>query len=220
MAHRFNDMSHRTDIMLFASGVSNSKEIRLEAYEREVVMLKNALCKVNKQKFIYFSTCSIYDKSEQDSLYVKHKLFCEELISTTISDYLIFRVSNVVGKTNNIYTITNFLASNICNSHKFELWKNSVRNIIDIDDVYKIVTYIMESSKQSGIYVVANIHQYTVTEIVESFEKHYKKKAVYNLVEKGEMFNIPNAYLHQLAVNLAIDFSKESYLQKLIEKYY
>ena len=67
------------NIVIFASGVSNSKEKNLEAYKREEKLLYSVIQKNLDKTIVYFSTCSIYDDSVNSSEYVKHKILMEKM---------------------------------------------------------------------------------------------------------------------------------------------
>lgn len=55
------------NVVVFASGVSNSRECRGEAFQRERQMLMDAL---RLEKFmLYFSTCSVNDPELLDTPY-------------------------------------------------------------------------------------------------------------------------------------------------------
>ena len=111
MAKKFLSFENDENILVFASGVSNSKETKPENFEREKKLIFESIEKSATKKFVYFSTCSIYDPTEKDSFYVQHKLECEQIIKENCKDYLICRVSNVVGKTLNPNTIISYLVS-------------------------------------------------------------------------------------------------------------
>jgi nucleoside-diphosphate-sugar epimerase len=220
MAQRFFSFNNDENILIFASGVSNSKETNVENFEREKKLLFEAITQNSTRKFVYFSTCSIYDPSEMDSLYVKHKLECEQTIIKNCENYLICRVSNVVGQTDNPNTIISYLVSKIGNEHQFQLWQNSVRNIIDIDDVFSIVSYKIKTGIGAETCVVANPIQYPVSKIVKKIEQVLGKKAIFELIDKGASFKIPIKSEDKLILENGTDFKINPYLSKILNKYF
>jgi nucleoside-diphosphate-sugar epimerase len=220
MAQRFLSFKSDENVLIFASGVSNSKETNIENFEREKRVIFEAIAKSTTKKFVYFSTCSIYDPSEKDSLYVKHKLECEQIIKENCKDYLIFRVSNVVGKTENKNTIISYLVSKIKNKEPFQLWKNSVRNIIDIDDLLPFVSHKIQTVKGAETCIIANPFQYPVTEIVAKIEQVLNKKAIFELIDKGSIFEIPLKSEDKFILEKGVDFTIEPYLSKILNKYF
>ena len=131
--------SNDDQVVIFASGVSNSKESDDSKFERERKLVLSSLVQNPEKFFVYFSTCSVYDPCEKNSHYVRHKLAIEEIIQKNASKYLISRVSNVVCKTENKTTVFNFFVNNIRDGSPFKLWKNAYRNVIDVDDLLKTV---------------------------------------------------------------------------------
>jgi nucleoside-diphosphate-sugar epimerase len=220
MAKKFFSFKDDENILIFASGVSNSKETKVENFEREKDLLFEAISQNSTKKFVYFSTCSIYDPSEKDSLYVKHKLECEQLIEKNCKNYLICRISNVVGKTDNPNTIISYLVSKIGSEQPFQLWKNSVRNIIDIEEVFSFVSHKVKAGIGAETCVIANPFQYKVTEIVKKIEQILEKKAIFELIDKGSIFEIPLKSEDKLILEKGIDFTIEPYLNKIINKYF
>src|SRR5688572_5332524 len=115
--------------LIFASGVSNSGNTEAYEFKRETGLLEQAIQQHPEKTLIYFSTCSIYDPSMQQSLYVQHKLAMENLIQTRHPDYHIFRLANLAGKTNNPHTFLNYFAQHIQSGSFFYLWKQAWRNV-------------------------------------------------------------------------------------------
>ena len=101
IAKSFKKYHKNSKFIFFASGISNSQEIDKFKYAREIKLLKKVILKKrNNQIFIYFSSCSIFDPSKKNSLYVKHKLKIESIIKT-YDNYYIFRLPNVIGNSSN-----------------------------------------------------------------------------------------------------------------------
>ena len=144
VAKRFESYKTNDEFLIFTSGVSNSKNINPEAYERELILLQRSMQENREKVLVYFSTCSIYDPGEENSKYVLHKKQIERLIQKDQKQFYIFRVSNLVGQSGNRNTILNFYVYHILNGINFDLWTNATRNLIDIDDMYKIADDILE----------------------------------------------------------------------------
>ena len=95
IASAFNPyFSNDERVVVFASGVSNSRETRAEAFLRERQMLLDAMR--HERFLLYFSTCSVNDPELADAPYVVHKKEMEKLVQST-KDYAIFRVPIIVG---------------------------------------------------------------------------------------------------------------------------
>lgn len=204
------------DCLFFASGVSNSLETRVSEYLRE----KNLLIKYLKtRKFlIYFSSCSIFDKSLVNTPYVNHKKEMEFLV-TSCNKYLIIRLPQVVGHTYNPHTLTNYLYNKICNQETFEIWNNAKRNLIDVDHVVDVTEYMVNNIDSNVVKTIANTNLVNVIEIVKQFELIIGKKANYNLINKGNDFLLSNTLNPLIYQKLKIEFNSD-YLGKLLIKYY
>lgn len=127
--------SHCEDVCIYAAGVSNSGCIDASEFARERHRLADALQQANGvDVFVYFGTCSAIDPKARNTPYVQHKLAMEQLVSAHQS-YLILRLPQVAGKTPNPHTLLNYLYARIARSEAFCLWRNALRNIIDVDDV-------------------------------------------------------------------------------------
>jgi len=193
LALAFSQYANNEDVIIFASGVSNSRETNEKAFEREFNLIKATLSENPDKLFIYFSTCSMYDPHAKETLYVKHKLEIETYIEKNAEKFLILRVSQILGKSKNS-TLVNYLVDCIENNKTFELWENSNRNLIALDDVVRISKeFIENSSYYNGTYHIANAHNIDVIDLVKLMETLLSKKASYTVTSRGEKYNpIPN----------------------------
>jgi nucleoside-diphosphate-sugar epimerase len=200
--------------------VSNSKNINPAAYERELIILQKAIKENPEKILVYFSTCSIYDPEEENSKYVLHKRTIEDLVQKQQEQFYIFRVSNLVGRSENRNTILNFYVYHILNGINFDLWTNAIRNLIDIDDMYRIVDHILKNRvDQNKIINIANEGSYTTTEIITTIETFLDTTANYIVISKGNSFIIDASFTKAINNELDIHFEK-NYLINLLRKYY
>jgi len=214
--------SYKADdrFLIFASGVSNSKNINPETYERELSLLQQSIKENPEKILVYFSTCSIYDPGEESSKYVLHKRQIEHLVQKDQKQFHIFRVSNLVGQSGNRNTILNFYVYHILNGINFDLWINATRNLIDIDDMYKIADYMLRKGvAQNQVINIANTKNYTTWEIMAAIENLWKTRANYIPIAKGSPFAIDLATIRPIMEELGIHFGKD-YLTNLLRKYY
>jgi len=220
VAKRFEPYNGDDRFIIFASGVSNSKNINPAAYDREILLLQKTIKENPEKVLVYFSTCSIYDPGEENSKYVSHKRAIEDLIQKHQEQFHIFRVSNLVGRSENRNTILNFYVYHILNGINFDLWTNATRNLIDIDDMYRIVDHILKKSiDQSKIINVANEESYSTEEIISAIETFLDTRANYIPIAKGNAFAIDTFATKKINEELGIRFEK-NYLPSLLRKYY
>ena len=218
IASLFTDCD-REDTVFFASGVSNSLEIRPEEFSREENLIKRTITENPDKIFIYFSTCSIYDSSKTASDYVLHKLKMEQIIKNSCEKFLILRVSNAVGKGGNPNLLMNYIVNAVKNNEKINVHTQATRNLIDTEDIRNITFELLKDKKINKIINVAYIQNYSIIEILEITEHFYVKKANINLMDEGSGYDIiiPDIQDYFIKNNLN---NKELYLKQILNKYY
>ena len=179
IAKSFKKYHKNSKFIFFASGISNSQEIDKFKYAREIKLLKKVLLKKrNNQIFIYFSSCSIFDPSKKNSLYVKHKLKIESIIKT-YDNYYIFRLPNVIGNSSNNFTLINNLVHKLISNKKIYVLFKARRNVIDVLDAVKIVDLILEKNKSKNMTInIANKYSNKIIDIILYLSKILNCKPV------------------------------------------
>jgi nucleoside-diphosphate-sugar epimerase len=209
--------ANNDDVLIFASGVSNSSNTDPKEFLREKTLLESHLAE--QKKIVYFSTCSSEDPSLGNNPYILHKLQMEELVKG-VDDYLIFRLPQLAGKTDNPNTLLNFLYRKIKSQERFDLYTRASKNIIDIDDVVKIATYVVDKNlKKNQIINIAFLKNCSVSQLVKYFEDIIGLKAIYNLVDKGEIYYIENDLANNISKELKIIFD-DKYIENILKKYF
>lgn len=212
--HKYNGDNN---IIIFASGVSNSKETRPQIFNREKLLLLNTISSHDHMKLVYFSTCSIYDSEKKDSKYVKHKLEMESLIKERCKQYHIFRLSQVVGRSNSP-TLINYLFDSISNKKCMNISLNTSRNLISIYDVYLIADEIIKKRLYLNQAInIASGFDTSVIKIIEYIEKILDTKAIYNLQNNGTTFKIDINKIKQL--RSASEICRDGYIKDILIKY-
>ncbi len=217
-----NQYGHSKDVLIFASGVSNS----ISPLESDFVREKNLLLSVLNLSLyanftiVYFSTCSIPSIGFSEiSPYVKHKIEMEALVSK-FQKYLIIRLPQIAGFSKNPHTLLNYLFNHISTSSRFEAWPKAMRNIIDISDVLKITKFIIDNKLVVNSFInVVNTHNHTVHEIIKCFEDITKKKALYFEKNQFSKTIVNTESLNQYLDELNITFDN-NYLPNVLCKYY
>lgn len=220
VAKGFSSYEKNDDILVFASGVSNSANTSTVEFEKEQSLLQDTIINHPEKKLIYFSTCSVYDVSLRNTPYVMHKLRMESIIETEHTNYLIFRVSNIAGKTINPHTVLNYFYNHIIEGSHFDLWENAQRNIISIEDLFKICSCIIEDNLfNNEVINIANPNTYDVKYIVSEVEIFTGKKANYTMIQKGggPLINLSKIKNH--ITQTGIQFNDE-YLKNVLQNYF
>lgn len=207
------------NIIFFASGVSNSLETKKEEFLREENLIKKTIAENPNKIFIYFSTCSIYDSSKAESQYVLHKLKMEQIIIQLCPQYLILRLSNAVGNGGNPNLLMNYLVRSVKNNEIINVHTKATRNLIDVEDIKNITNQLIDKQYFNKIINIAYPENYTIIEILEIMEKFYQTKLYLNLVKSGSGYAIDTHDVESYFIQHALT-NKETYLHKILEKYY
>jgi len=205
-------------VTLFASGVSNSRETRPEAFARESALLDESLDRGGL--LVYFSTCSIADYELSTSPYVRHKLAMEKRIAERAERMAIFRLPQVVGHTPNPHTLTNYLHHQIDSGAPFQVWSHARRNLIDVADVAVIARRLVdEGAVLDRITNIACPFSVPVIELVRSFEAHLGRRANFTVVDAGASYPIDVTAAMAAAGRAGVAIGPD-YIDQLIRKYY
>ena len=225
VARGFKDYRNDRKVVIFASGVSNSRETRRTSFEREELLLKRIIDSHYKKTIVYFSTCSVDDNSVNQTSYVQHKLEMEQLVKKKCQKFFIFRLPQIVGKTNSP-TLINHLFDTIYNDRNLAINKDSTRNLIGLNEMVLIVNHLIKNNIYANeITNIASPYNYSVIDIVVMIEKILKKKSNYRLLDIGEReaINInkimdivknknifPEGYTYRILNNFYKDFQENS----------
>lgn len=208
------------DVILFASGVSNSSTNDTKEFVREKKLLLDTIESYPDRKFVYFSSCDIACSALNERPYYKHKQAMEKIVSENTSTYHIFRLPQAVGKGGNKNTLINFLMSHISENSEFDLFAGTFRNIIDVDDVYKICSYVIDHNLyQNNVVNIINSKYTSIEKLVSTIETVLQKKAKYRKKEVSFKCEYDGAVAQQIAQLLGIKFD-DTYLENLIRKYH
>ena len=218
LAKVFEPYKNNDEVLVFASGVSNSKEKDQSNFHKEALLLKDAINKNPEKLLIYFSTCSVYDNSVNKTFYVMHKIKMENLIKKKCSRFYIFRLPQVVGLTRSP-TLVNYLFTSILNNKKIDINQHSTRNLISADDVLVVASYLVESK----IYIneitnIATPSNMLVVDIIKIIEDITGSLLSYNLVNSGQIFDIDIEKIRN--VNMDFNIFSPRYLENTLRVFF
>ncbi|MBU0631309.1 hypothetical protein KKA17_01555 [bacterium] len=205
--------------LFFASGVSNSNETDLKAFMKEETLLQTNLQKDVTKTFVYFSSCDIENPQLSSKPYYRHKANMERLVSSYKGDYYIFRLPQVVGHGGNKNTLMNFLIDRIKNGISFEVWQGTEKNIIDIDDVYIIISHILNNKTSlNSVCNIINTRYISILELVAIIEQTLKKKAVYTTKDLNTGYYYNPTCMESVLKEFDLEFDND-YFKRLVLKY-
>ncbi|MBD8697848.1 NAD(P)-dependent oxidoreductase [Stenotrophomonas sp. CFBP 13718] len=216
MARAFAQRYAKDDsTVIFASGVSNSNEKDPAAFAREHDMLGGYLAD-GQRRLVYFGSCNVVNAKEH-SVYFQHKREMEALVIGS-GRGTVLRLPQVVGRTLNPNTLTNFLRDCILQERQLTLWAGAQRNLIDIDDVAAIATHILDGAPPP-VVAIASPWSLPMPRIVDLFEQVLGRSARRVLVDRGEAMAIDSTLSEQVARDIGVDFGPD-YPLRVIQKYY
>ncbi len=210
------------DYIIFASGVSNSKETDQNNFDREKNLIIKTINENKKLTFIYFSSILV---GITDNKYYNHKLEMESIIKNLTNNYVIFRVPQIIGKNGNKNNLINFIKSSIVENKEITIFHNVARAIIDIKDLVKIVDYcrdVHDLTEEHKTVTVSYIEKIYVSDLVDEISLILNKKPTLKYVDDNIIqidnwhWNNTNIVDHAIeAHNIKI----EGYTKRIIKKY-
>lgn len=207
-------------VIIHAAGVSNSSETCEIEFDRERQMLLESLANTCDQ-FVYFSSCVVGLGHSPPSPYVLHKTRMEALVLESQRG-VVFRLPQVVGRTINPNTLTNFLATHIREGTTFRVFSGTYRNLVDIADISLIVPALLSNPEIMRTTTnIAARHAIEVPKLVAILEDILGKKSYAKIVPRQEPYEVDAsaALLVASRLNLGLD-DGEQYTQKILRKYY
>lgn len=219
MAKAFSVFAPRNDVVVFASGVSDSTETRQAAFEREGALLARTRAAHPDALVLYFGTCSVADPDRRDTPYVRHKLAMEALLAAARGPWMVLRLPLAIGPGHRGNTLAKYLYERIVRGEPFEVWSRSMRYPIDVADVVAIAERLVADRASWNRPINVALRRFAVLDFVRALEAISGRKAVYNLVDKGAGYEVACPEVQRLAGELALDYS-EVYLERVLRKYF
>ena len=209
-----------TGLVIYASGVSDSRCTDEKEFNREKQLLSSTLLQyISPKAFIYFSTCSVYDPDMAGSPYVLHKKRMEELVLNHPKGYVI-RMPQLVGHNAPPNTLVTHLVSKIRQGETIEVWSGAYRNLIDVEDSALIVSNLFANTlPENHVINVANPDSISIVELVSVIETIVQLKAQIVTIPKGSKYWIDTRQTQIVAQQSGVTFGP-GYISKILTKYY
>ena len=206
----------KKNCILYAAGVSNSKNKNKNSFKKDFNRLKLSKQIIGNNKIIYISSCSVLDKSRKNSLYLKKKIQNEIFIKKNFDKYLIVRLPEIIGKNKNKNTLVNYFYYNIKKNKKINLYKNAKRNFISIDDIVNILIELISKKKTNYVVNIASSKMTKVYRFLLILEKVLNKKAkIYLKSKQNKEFKISIKDIKNLKSIKKIKFDDNYLIKKL-----
>ena len=213
IAKSFSIFREDSNIIIFASGVSNSKSTEISEFERE----RNLILSQDKnKKIIYFSTYSISDGSLNNE-YILHKLDMEYLVENNFEDWLILRLPTIVGYGGNNNNFFNYISNRLKKNLPITIYENTYRSLLDVDDLLPLTKNIIYNVSNQKIDVSLD-NQTLVTDIVKEMLIISDSKS--EIIKSNCSINslVDNTQFKSIC-DVFDDINKPNYNYQLIKKY-
>ena len=209
-----NSKEDYSNYVIFASGVSNSKETSDNEYNREKNLILKTIEKNKDLKIIYFSSILVDTTKNK---YFENKLEVENIIKENSNNYIIFRIPQIVGKNGNPKNLVNHIKNSILNEDEITINSNVERSLLDIDDLVSIVDYCKDKTncKTLKISGIEKIKVFTLCELIGNLvNKKPRLKIVYDI--EHDNWSVKNSKLINDAI---IKIKSIDYNYNILKKY-
>lgn len=218
IAHEFNqsDIDH-SNCVIFASGVSNSKETDVKQFRREAELINSVLEKCKNKKFIYFT--SVLSDMGNSNKYYDHKARMERMIYRRTNNYIIYRIPQVISWAGNKTNIVNYLNTKILAGHKITVQGGVRRALLSVSDLVSIVDYSKDKIKK-GYVNVSYIEKMTVLDLTELIGRRINIRPDIEIIDGNDN---NNWYFENSEIVLEWIYNNniqmKGYNKKVVEKY-
>lgn len=206
------------EVTVFASGVSNSMETDPAAYARERKLLEPYLHQ--SATLVYFSTSSLDDPALKKSAYVQHKIAVEQHIAATAKRYLILRLPNVVGQTNNPHTIFNAFKKKLLQGEEITVFTKACRYLLDAEDLDMLLRLLLDADLPKGMVLnLSYNNRMSIPEMVHMMAEELGVTPRVKAVEKGGCYAVENKTITQVFTKAGKKIPGREINRELIRKY-
>ena len=202
------------DYIIFASGISNSNETDKNKFNHEKELLLKTIKENRNLKLIYFS-CVLAETIKNK--YYNAKLEIENLIKREASNYIIFRLPQIIGQNGNPSNLANYLKYSILNNLEIIIYDGVERALVDVEDLVMVVNYCKDkiSCETLNFSGVEKLKVITICNLIgKTIDKEPILKIVNNIGDND--WNIKNSDIISEAIN-NINFN--GYTERVIKKY-
>lgn len=196
IAKSLADVDFGRPTLVLASGVSDSQEIRVEAFKREAKLVFDAIIDNPNLHIIYCSTCSV--ESGLQTPYIMHKLSIEKLIMAMAKSCHIFRLPQVVGMVSN-KTLISYFVDSILQHRVLKIQTSATRNLLDVRDFVRVASIAVPLNAGVGVpQNIASTVRVPVIDIVNEIALLLGQVAKVESVDGGYSQSIDTTYIQQL----------------------
>ena len=214
IARVFKNLKIPDDIIIHASGVSDSSCVSDIEFFREKTLVENSLR--NKKKLFYFSSQSCSNEG-LNTPYVIHKRKIEKTILTYSPENVVIRIPQIASRTGNSNNLIHAFYNMLVSGQVITCYNGVQRNLIKDIHLEIVFNHIIQNSL-SGLLSFSAPHCYTPLEILNSMENISNLKAKVKIIVKHdaqEIFLCSKAF--RLLNKKLFHQSREKYLSEVIK---
>jgi nucleoside-diphosphate-sugar epimerase len=177
--HLHSIASRHEDTVAFAAGVSWTRGVSADSFEREAQLLSATLqrCRAAGQTLLFFSTASasIYgalrpgresDPPIARSPYGAHKLALERRVIDSGADHLVLRLSHLVGPAQPAHQLLPTLVRAV-RSGRIEVQRQATRDVLGVRDAVTLIDQLLVRGTRNQIVNVASGHSVPVEQVID-----------------------------------------------------
>ncbi len=143
----------------------------------------------------------------------------ESLLERLGGSWLVLRLPLAIGPSHRSTTLAQFLHDRISAGEPFEVWANTIRYPIDVEDARRIAERIIADPGLWNRRIDVALRGYPVADFVRAMEAVVGKPARCTYVQKGAPYRFECPEMTPLAEDLGLDFGEE-YLERVLRKYF
>jgi UDP-2-acetamido-2,6-beta-L-arabino-hexul-4-ose reductase len=216
IASEFNLKSENyLNCIIFASGVSDSNETNENEFNREKFLIIKTINENRNLKLIYFS-CVLVETIKND--YYNAKLKIEELVKNEASDYIIFRLPQIIGNNGNPSNLANFLWHSINNNLEITIYNDVERALVDVKDLVSVVNYCKDRINRETLNF-SGIEKLKVITICNLIGNILNKRPILKIVDGISGDNNWNTKNSNIINEAIIKIDSNGYTNKVLKKY-
>jgi nucleoside-diphosphate-sugar epimerase len=216
IASAFKNYEKYDDIIIFASGVSNSHETYSAAFLREKILLERTLRKNKDRLIVYFSSAGMFDETK--NLYLMHKYAMEHIIMDSGNHYIILRLPQVIGDGGNPNTLVNFIVNKIKKDEIIDVYENAYRSIVDVEHIERIIYTLHTIEHNYGRYNLHQIERIRVADLVNLIGIQLGIVPKINYIPSQIDIELKNSIIFTPLLKY-LKIKDKSYTQMTIQKY-
>jgi NDP-hexose 4-ketoreductase len=184
------------DVVIFAAGVPTTSATLDDQFRREAVMLYDVVrrCGLDGRRLVFFSTCSAAMYGVPDCLrredapvfplaaYGRHNLALEGVLAASGVDYLIIRLTHLVGRYQRPHQLFPHLVRGVL-AGSVEIHRSARRDLLDIVDMVRVLDALLLKGVSREIVNIASGVPVPIEDVVAHIEGRLGRVAEKRLVE-------------------------------------